>query len=118
MLNAGGVTVSYFEFLKNLSHVRFGRLSKRWEESSRGQLVDFVEQNVDSKLSDEERRNIVRGGDELDFVRSGLEDTMAKACRETLDTAKEFGVDYRKGALINAINKIAQVYEGSGSMFD
>ncbi|MFZ5981881.1 MAG: Glu/Leu/Phe/Val family dehydrogenase, partial [Candidatus Zixiibacteriota bacterium] len=70
--NAGGVTVSYFEWLKNLSHVRFGRLSKRFEEDSNRRLVSVVEKLTGKTLTGEERQIIIRGADEIDFVNSGL----------------------------------------------
>jgi glutamate dehydrogenase (NAD(P)+) len=117
LLNAGGVTVSYFEWLKNLSHVRFGRLNKKWEETSKKLLLDFVESTVGKKLGDTERSLIIHGADEVDIVRSGLDDTMTTACAETLKSAKEKQTDYRTAALYNAIIKIKTVYESSGSLF-
>ncbi|KAF2069380.1 hypothetical protein CYY_009305 [Polysphondylium violaceum] len=117
LLNAGGVTVSYFEWLKNLSHVRFGRLNKKWEESSKKLLLDFVESTTNKKLTDNERNIIIHGADEIDIVRSGLDSTMTVACEETRRTAIEKNTDYRSSALMNAINKIAIVYESSGNIF-
>ncbi|HMZ89156.1 MAG TPA: Glu/Leu/Phe/Val dehydrogenase, partial [Chitinophagales bacterium] len=72
-LNAGGVTVSYFEWLKNLSHVRFGRLTKRFEQGSNMRIVDTIEELTGKKLSQKEVDNIIKGPDEIDLVRSGLE---------------------------------------------
>jgi len=117
LLNAGGVTVSYFEWLKNLSHVRFGRLNKKWEETSKRLLLDFVESTVNRKLGDSERNLIIHGADEVDIVRSGLDDTMTNACAETRKTAIEKDTDYRTAALYNAIMKIKAVYESSGNLF-
>jgi len=117
LLNAGGVTVSYFEWLKNLSHVRFGRLNKKWEEHSKATLVRFVEEQAGRKLSDAERRLVIHGAEEVDIVYSGLEDTMFNACMETRVTANEQGLDYRTAAFYNAISKIAKVMEESGTMF-
>ncbi|EFA84685.1 NAD-dependent glutamate dehydrogenase [Heterostelium album PN500] len=117
LLNAGGVTVSYFEWLKNLSHVRFGRLNKKWEESSKKLLLEFVESTVNKKLGDAERNLIIHGADEIDIVRSGLDDTMTNACAETRKTAIEKNTDYRTAALYNAIMKIKAVYESSGNLF-
>lgn len=117
LLNAGGVTVSYFEWLKNLSHVRFGRLNKKWEESSKRMLLDFIETTVHKKLSDSERNLVIHGADEVDIVRSGLDDTMTNACAETRKTAMEKNTDYRTAALYNAIMKIKAVYESSGNLF-
>jgi glutamate dehydrogenase (NAD(P)+) len=117
LLNAGGVTVSYFEWLKNLSHVRFGRLNKKWEETSKKLLLDFVENTVGRKLGDVERNLIIHGADEVDIVRSGLDDTMTTACAETRKSALEKKTDFRTAALYNAIMKIKAVYESSGSLF-
>ena len=72
-LNAGGVTVSYFEWLKNLSHVRFGRLNKRFEQNSNTRLVETLEELTGKKLNADEIQRIVKGPDEIDLVRSGLE---------------------------------------------
>eukprot|EP01112_Ceratiomyxa_fruticulosa_P011288 TRINITY_DN304_c0_g1_i5.p1 TRINITY_DN304_c0_g1~~TRINITY_DN304_c0_g1_i5.p1 ORF type:complete len:513 (+),score=100.77 TRINITY_DN304_c0_g1_i5:130-1668(+) len=117
LLNAGGVTVSYFEWLKNLSHVRFGRLNKKWEEQSKKMLLDFVESQVGKKLGDSERSLIIHGADEIDLVRSGLDDTMTNACQETRKTAMDRNTDYRTAAFYNAIMKIKTVFESSGNMF-
>ena len=111
-LNAGGVTVSYFEWLKNLSHVRFGRMSKRFEEASNIALLSAVERVSGKQISAEERILITRGADEIDLVNSGLEETMLNAydaIREIM--LKTPGVsDLRTAAFINAINKIAVSY--------
>jgi len=117
LLNAGGVTVSYFEWLKNLSHVRFGRLNKKWEESSKKMLLDFIEKNLNRKIGDAEKNLIIHGADEVDIVRSGLDDTMTNACAETRKSANEKNTDYRTAALYNAIMKIKAVYESSGNLF-
>jgi len=117
LLNAGGVTVSYFEWLKNLSHVRFGRLNKKWEESSKKMLLDFIETTVNKKLDDSAKNLVIHGADEVDIVRSGLDDTMTNACAETRKTANEKHTDYRTAALYNAIMKIKAVYESSGNLF-
>src|SRR5690606_34844906 len=75
-LNAGGVTVSYFEWLKNLSHVRYGRLEKRFSENMYQELIDIIESTTGRKVSELERKTILRGPSEIDLVHSGLEDTM------------------------------------------
>ncbi|KJE90965.1 glutamate dehydrogenase (NADP+) [Capsaspora owczarzaki ATCC 30864] len=117
LLNAGGVTVSYFEWLKNLSHVRFGRLNKKWEEHSKSKLVEIIEETSNRKLSAGERRLIIHGANEADLVYSGLEDTMINACMETRVTALKKDCDYRTAAFYNAIRKIASVLEESGQLF-
>ena len=111
-LNAGGVTVSYFEWLKNLSHVRFGRMSKRFEEASQLAILNSLEKLTGKSLSAEERTLVAHGADEIDLVNSGLEDTMVnsyEAVRETYLSRKEFGT-LRIAALVVAINKIANAY--------
>ncbi|RGB31855.1 hypothetical protein C1646_763585 [Rhizophagus diaphanus] len=117
LLNAGGVTVSYFEWLKNLSHMRFGRMTKKWDELGKSKLVELVENNVGRQLTESERKSIVQGAEERDLVYSGLEDTMVAACQETKSTAASKNIDFRTAAFVNAIQKIANVYEGSGIMF-
>jgi glutamate dehydrogenase (NAD(P)+) len=117
LLNAGGVTVSYFEWLKNLQHVRFGRMNKKWEERGRKSLLEMVEGHVGRQLTDAERLNLVNGAEEHDLVYSGLEETMNNACMETRSTALEQNTDYRTAAYLNAINKIASSHLGSGIMF-
>ncbi|KAJ2079705.1 NADP-dependent glutamate dehydrogenase [Coemansia sp. RSA 988] len=117
LLNAGGVCVSYFEWAKNLSHLRFGRMNKRWDERSKGQLLALVEGNAGRPLSEVERRQLIHGAEEHELVYSGLEDTIIVACNETRQTAIEKNIDYRTAALANAINKIAISLTGSGSIF-
>jgi len=117
LLNAGGVTVSYFEWLKNLSHVRFGRINRKWEEHGKKQLVEFVEKQMGRSLTDDARSAIVAGADEEKLVHSGLEDTMINAVSETRTTARAKKVDFRTAAYVNAINKIAATTKGSGVMF-
>lgn len=112
-----GVTVSYFEWLKNLSHVRYGRIQKRWDEKGKAALVDLVESVSDRKLSEAERSKIVRGAEESELVYSGLEDTMIVACRETHTAALQKSICHRTAAYSNAISKIALAYEGSGMLF-
>ena len=81
-LNAGGVTVSYFEWIKNLSHVRFGRVGKRFEEAAYERMVAAIEKATGRIFPPEERTAIVRGADEIDLVNSGLEETMITAYRQ------------------------------------
>jgi glutamate dehydrogenase (NAD(P)+) len=115
-LNAGGVTVSYFEWLKNLSHVRFGRLGKRWEEGMGRSMISYVEEMTGNTASAAQKEMIQRGADELELVYSGLEDTMISsyhAIREELHNGK--GVpDLRTAAFVVAIKKIAQSYNSLG----
>ena len=84
-LNAGGVTVSYFEWLKNLSHVRYGRMEKRFTENMNLHILGQMEELTGKKVSDAEREFIMHGADEVDLVHSGLEETMITATREIMD---------------------------------
>jgi glutamate dehydrogenase (NAD(P)+) len=110
--NAGGVTVSYFEWLKNLQHVRFGRMDKRFEESTNTKLLHAIERVTGHAFSEDERRLIVKGPDEIDLVNSGLEETMIEGYHEMRHTFKSMPdvPDYRAAAFINAINKVALSY--------
>jgi len=115
-LNAGGVTVSYFEWLKNLSHVRYGRLEKRFSDNMYRELIDIIESTTGRKVSELERKTILRGPDETDLVHSGLEDTMIGSYREIRDiyVSLEGVEDLRTAAFICAINKIGVSYEQLG----
>ncbi len=114
-LNAGGVTVSYFEWLKNLSHVRFGRLGKRFEEKMNNEILSAIESQIGKPFTESQRKSIARGADEVDFVYSGLEETMIDAYSEVRDTYHEFpGINMRTAAFIVAIRKIAVSYGSMG----
>ncbi len=111
-LNAGGVTVSYFEWVKNLSHVRFGRMQKRFDEGSSRRLLQAVEDVTGKHFTDAELRGIARGAAEEDLVNSGLEETMVLAYGQIREIARRHNdkLDLRTAALINAIDKVAVSY--------
>ena len=115
-LNAGGVTASYFEWLKNLSHVRFGRMGKRFEQTSFENLLRVVEESTGRRLSDAERKRVARGADEIDLVNSGLEESMAIAYNQIREVWKSDSriPSLRTAAFISAINKIAVCYAELG----
>jgi glutamate dehydrogenase (NAD(P)+) len=115
-LNAGGVTVSYFEWLKNLSHVRYGRMEKRFTENLNSHILTQIEAMGNKKVSDEEREFILHGPEEVDLVHSGLEETMISATREIMQIWKEnAGIpDMRTAAYVSAINKVANSYAELG----
>jgi len=117
LLNVGGVCVSYFEWLKNLAHVRFGRLNKRWEEQSKRGILELVEKSTNITVSDLERANIVRGPGEKDLVYSGLDDTMTEACAATIKMANDKQIDHRTAAMLLAIEKVGTAALNSGKMF-
>lgn len=115
-VNAGGVVVSYFEWLKNISHVRFGRMDKRFEEGSNNRLVDTVEKLTGKLLSQNERTLIARGADEEDLVNSGLEDTMISSYQTIMEHYYSNARinDMRTAAFVCSIDKIAQSYLSLG----
>jgi glutamate dehydrogenase (NAD(P)+) len=115
-LNAGGVTVSYFEWLKNLSHMRFGRMEKRFNQETYNNLVSTVEKLTGKRIGDREREVITRGADEVDLVRSGLEETMIVAysqIREVMKRKRKVN-DLRTAAFISSLDKIASDYMALG----
>jgi glutamate dehydrogenase (NAD(P)+) len=115
-LNAGGVTVSYFEWLKNLSHVRYGRLEKRFNENMNAHIVSQMEALSGKKMNAKEKEYIVHGADEVDLVYSGLEETMITATHEIMNEWKKNPEipDMRTAAYVVAINKVATSYAELG----
>ena len=115
-MNAGGVTVSYFEWTKNLSHMRYGRLEKRLDHARRTNFVGAVEGLVDRDFDAALRRKLTEGTDEEDLVNSGLEETMVSAFQEILQIRRRFRTvgDLRTAAYICAIEKIANSYRQLG----
>ena len=111
-LNAGGVTVSYFEWLKNLSHVRFGRMDKRFNERTYKGIVDLIEKTTGKSVGEQERAFLTKGGDEIDLVRSGLEETMINAYHQIRDIQKKKRKikDLRTAAFVSAIQKMGSDY--------
>ena len=111
-LNAGGVTVSYFEWLKNLSHVRYGRMEKRFTENMNRHILSQIENLSGKKVADSERNFIMHGADEIDLVHSGLEETMISATREIVDIwhSNPDIPDMRTAAYVCSINKVAISY--------
>ncbi|MCU0830434.1 MAG: Glu/Leu/Phe/Val dehydrogenase [Rhizobiaceae bacterium] len=117
--NAGGVTVSYFEWVKNLSHIRFGRMQRREEEARGRMLIDELERTIGKPLGAEFKARFINGSDELALVRSGLDDTMRGAYgqmrkvwheRRTSDPE----VDLRMAGYIIAIQRVADSYSALG----
>lgn len=114
--NAGGVTVSYFEWLKNLSHVRFGRMNKRFEEGTIRNVLQSTEKLVGKSLTKREKDLLIKGADEIDLVNSGLEETMISAYHDIRETYKRYkGInDLRTAGFVEAINKVAESYKSLG----
>lgn len=115
-LNAGGVTVSYFEWLKNLSHVRYGRMEKRFTENMNSHILSQIEELSGKKVSEKERNFILHGAEEQDLVHSGLEESMIQATREIMEVWKQIPEipDMRTAAYVSAINKVATSYAELG----
>lgn len=115
-LNAGGVTVSYFEWLKNLSHVRYGRMEKRFNENMNSHIVAQMENLSGKKMGTKEKEYIVHGADEVDLVYSGLEETMITATREIMAEWQNNPdiPDMRTAAYVVAINKVGTSYAELG----
>ena len=115
-LNAGGVTVSYFEWLKNLSHVRYGRMEKRFTENLNTHILGQIEELSGKKVRAEEKEFIMHGPDEVDLVYSGLEETMITATHEIMNAWKANPEipDMRTAAYVVAINKVGTSYAELG----
>ncbi len=115
-LNAGGVTVSYFEWLKNLSHVRYGRMEKRFTENLNTRILQEIEELTGKKVDDVNRKEIMHGAEEVDLVHSGLEETMITATKEIMDLwlSNPEIPDMRTAAYVSAINKVATSYAELG----
>ena len=112
-LNAGGVTVSYFEWIKNLARIRFGRLERRHEEMKGKLIVKTLETMLNAKVPNDLKNKLIEGADELDLVRSGLDDSMRDAyknIRETYYSMKNVD-DLRTASYVVAIKTIAKGYE-------
>ncbi len=115
-INAGGVTVSYFEWLKNLSHMRFGRMEKRFNSNAYENLVSTVERLTGKVIGPKERSILTKGADEIDLVNSGLEETMIEAYRQIRDVfvSNPNIKDMRTAAFVSALNKISGDYLALG----
>lgn len=114
--NAGGVTVSYFEWLKNLSHIAFGRMDRRYTETANLNLVNMVESITGGSLTELQRKVIVKGPSEEELVNSGLEDTMIRSYNEIREIYLSHPKinNLRTAALVSSINKIAVSYQNMG----
>lgn len=114
--NAGGVTASYFEWLKNIQHVAFGRMDRRYEELSDSNFVNIIENITNRKLTSEQKKIVIKSSSEIDLVNSGLEDTISRSYRDImkiLNSNKDIE-NFRTAAYIDAVNKIAVSYMNLG----
>ena len=112
-LNAGGVTVSYFEWLKNLSHVRFGRMDRRLVEAQGQKIIEAIESGIGKSLVQVAKDKLLAGPSEIDLVRSGLDDTMRVAYSEIKEQqlSNDLITERRTAAYALAIRNIADIYE-------
>jgi glutamate dehydrogenase (NAD(P)+) len=114
-LNAGGVTVSYFEWLKNLSRVSFGKLEKRYDMEKYRKLLGTIENATGEDFTEDERGSLIKGATERDLVISGLEETMVNAYQSLNKTRKEKNIQsLRTAGFILALERIAISYEELG----
>ena len=109
--NAGGVTVSYFEWIRNISHIRMGRLNKRYEGHRGEAILKAIEHISPNKLPQEVINQLVHGANEEDIIASGLEDTMRVAFQEILATKEKYNINnYRMATYAIALKKIEKSY--------
>lgn len=112
-LNAGGVTVSYFEWIKNLSHVKFGRMDRRFAEAQSQKIIELMEGALGKKLDSKAKEQLLEGPNEINLVRSGLDDTMRESYNEIYEQhmSNPKIEDRRTAAYALAIRKIADIYD-------
>ena len=128
-INAGGVTVSYFEWLKNLNHVSYGRLTFKYEREANYHLLQSVQKSLESRFGrvggaipitpSDEFQSKMSGASEKDIVHSGLDYSMERTAKNIMKTAMEFdlGLDLRTAAYICSVSKIFNTYRASGLAF-
>lgn len=111
-VNAGGVTVSYFEWVRNLAHIRFGRMERRYDEMRGSHMLQAIQSMTEQPIPEWIQKELVQGADELDLVRSGLDDTMRLSFQQikSVYDSNDRVNDYRTAAYVVAIDKISRSY--------
>jgi glutamate dehydrogenase (NAD(P)+) len=115
-VNAGGVVVSYFEWVKNLTHIPFGLMERRRRERRNQTIAAALERMTGREFPADIRDEFLERGDEIDLVRSGLEEVMRSTWArigDLLETQPELG-DYRTAAYVASIRQVADTYEAIG----
>jgi len=113
-VNAGGVVVSYFEWVKNISHIRFGRVEKRFQEDKILELIDLIDKKTKTKTTPELVTKIIHGANEEDLAFSGLEDAMRNSFNEILQIKKQIKKSFRESAYYLSLQKIRKFYTPDG----
>ena len=129
-INAGGVTVSYFEWLKNLNHVSYGRLTFKYERESNYHLLQSVQNSLEKRFGkvggpipvtpSEEFLTKMAGASEKDIVHSGLDYSMERTAKGIMKTVDKYnlGIDLRTAAYINSVTKIFGTYKTAGMVYN
>jgi len=113
-VNAGGVVVSYFEWVKNISHIRFGRVEKRFQEHKILDLINLIDQKTKTKTNPDLISKIIHGANEEDLAYSGLEDSMRNAFNEILHIKKSIKKSFRESTYYLSLQKIRKYYTPEG----
>ena len=113
-VNAGGVVVSYFEWVKDISHIRFGRVEKRFQEQKILDIIDLIDKKTNTKTDFDTIKKIIHGADEEDLAFSGLEDSMRNAFIEIYNAKKQIKKSFRESAYYVSLKKIRNFYTVEG----
>ena len=113
--NAGGVIVSYFEWVKNISHIRFGKLQRRFDEQKMRDVMGIIEKSTNNSTSNKLYKKITSGATEKDLAYSGLEDSMREAFQEILtEKNKNKKLNFRTAAYAIALKKLRKFHDTVG----